>query len=111
VDVQALTAITALLERAEAAERAVLSCQAEAMRAIDFISICAILLPILLEEITMIRLRYAELAHKPIDVLDMTSLTPEEFQILVPNVEQAFQTHLAEWRLDGKPRTARRFTT
>lgn len=59
----------------------------------------------------MIRLRYAELACKPMDVLDMTSRTPEEFQILVPNVEQAFQAHMAEWRLDGKPRTARRFTT
>ena len=55
----------------------------------------------------MIRLRYVELARKPMDVLDMTSLTPEEFQILVPHVEQAFQAHMAKWRLDGKPRTAR----
>jgi hypothetical protein len=29
---------------------------------------------------------------------------------LVPPFETAFQTHLAAWRLDGKPRTARRFT-
>jgi len=58
----------------------------------------------------MPRLRYAELARKPMDVLDMTSLTPDEFQLLVPAVETAFQAHMALWRLDGKPRTARRFT-
>ncbi len=29
---------------------------------------------------------------------------------LVPPFETAFQAHLAVWRLDGKPRTARRFT-
>lgn len=59
----------------------------------------------------MPRLRYADLVRKPIDVLDMTSLTPDEFQILVPAFETAFQAHMAQWRLDGKPRTARRFTT
>jgi DDE superfamily endonuclease len=59
----------------------------------------------------MTRLRYADLARKPMDVLDMTSLTPDEFQILVPAFEQAFQAHMADWRLDGKPRMARRFTT
>lgn len=59
----------------------------------------------------MPRLRYADLVRKPMDVLDMTSLTPDEFQLLVPAVEAAFQAHMAEWRLDGKPRTARRFTT
>ena len=59
----------------------------------------------------MSRLRYTELARKPIDVLDMTSLMPDECQLLVPAFETAFQAHMAEWRLDGKPRTARRFTT
>ena len=59
----------------------------------------------------MSRLHYADLARKPMDVLDMTSLTPDEFQLLAPAVEAAFQAHMAEWRLDGKPRTARRFTT
>ena len=58
----------------------------------------------------MTRLRYAELARKPMDVLDMTSLTPDEFQLLAPAVETAFQAHMALWRWDGKPRTARRFT-
>jgi len=39
----------------------------------------------------------------------LTSLTLEEFQQLVPSFEAAFQAHMAAWRLDGKPRTARRF--
>ncbi len=56
-------------------------------------------------------LRYADLVRKPTDVLDMTSLTPEEFELLVPALETAFQAHMAEWRLDGKQRTARRYTT
>jgi len=30
---------------------------------------------------------------------------------LIPAFETAFQAHMAVWRLDGKPRTARRFTT
>ena len=38
------------------------------------------------------------------------SLTLEEFQALVPPFEATFQAHMAAWRLDGKPRTARRFT-
>src|SRR4051812_37543167 len=59
----------------------------------------------------MTRLRYCMLVRKPMDVLDMTSLTPDEFQLLVPAFEQAFQAHMTEWRLDGKPRTARRYTT
>jgi len=64
-----------------------------------------------MEELAMPRLRYADLVRKPMDVLDMTSLTPDELQVLVPPFEAAFQAHMAVWRLDGKPRTARRFTT
>ncbi len=56
-------------------------------------------------------LRYTDLARKPLDVLDMTSLTVDEFQQLLPAFETTFQAHVAEWRLDGKPRTARRYTT
>jgi hypothetical protein len=59
----------------------------------------------------MTRLRYTELAHKPIVMLDMTSLMPDECQELVPAFETAFQAQMAAWRLDGKPRTARRYTT
>jgi hypothetical protein len=45
------------------------------------------------------------------EVLDLTSLTADEFRQLVPPFEAAFQAHMAEWRLDGQPRTARRYTT
>jgi hypothetical protein len=41
----------------------------------------------------------------------LTSLTVDEFRRLVPPFEAAFQVHMADWRLDGKPRTARRYTT
>jgi Helix-turn-helix of DDE superfamily endonuclease len=41
----------------------------------------------------------------------LTSLTVDEFRQLVPPFERTFQAHMAEWRLDGRPRTARRYTT
>jgi hypothetical protein len=43
------------------------------------------------------------------EFLDFTSVTLDEFQQLVPPFEAAFQAHMAAWRLDGKPRTARQF--
>jgi hypothetical protein len=55
--------------------------------------------------------RFADIQPRPMEVLDLTSLTLEEFQQVVPPFEAAFQAHMAEWRLDGKPRTARRYTT
>jgi Helix-turn-helix of DDE superfamily endonuclease len=56
-------------------------------------------------------LRFADIETRPTEVLDLTSLTIEEFRELVPPFEAAFQAHMAEWRLDGRPRTARRYTT
>jgi hypothetical protein len=56
-------------------------------------------------------LRFADLQTRPTEVLDLTSLTVAEFRQLVPPFEAAFQSHMAHWRLDGKPRTARRYTT
>jgi len=44
------------------------------------------------------------------EFLDLTSLTLDEFQHLIPPFEAAFQAHMAAWRLDGKPRTTRQFT-
>jgi len=44
------------------------------------------------------------------EFLDFTSVTLEEFQQLVPPFEDAFHARMATWRMDGKPRTARRFT-
>ena len=40
----------------------------------------------------------------------VTSVTLDEFQHLVPPFEAAFHARMAAWRMDGKPRTARRFT-
>ncbi len=56
-------------------------------------------------------LRFADIQTRPTEVLDLTSLTAEEFRELVPPFEAAFQAHMAAWRLDGRPRTARRYTT
>jgi hypothetical protein len=56
-------------------------------------------------------LRFADLQTRPTEVLDLTSLTVEEFRKLVPPFEAAFQAHMVAWRLDGQPRTARRYTT
>jgi hypothetical protein len=63
------------------------------------------------EAIAVDTLRFADLQTRPTEVLDLTSLTVDEFQPLVPPFEAAFQAHMAHWRLDGKPRTARRYTT
>jgi hypothetical protein len=56
-------------------------------------------------------LRFADLQTRPTEVLDVTSLTLDEFQPFVPPFEAAFQAPMADWRLDGRPRTARRYTT
>jgi len=58
----------------------------------------------------MASIRFTDVQARPSEFLDFTSLTLEEFQQLVPPFETAFQAHLAAWRLDGKPRIARRFT-
>ncbi len=58
----------------------------------------------------MAGLRFTELQSRPMEFLDLTSLTLDEFQQLVLSFEAAFQAHMAAWRMDGKPRTARRFT-
>jgi Helix-turn-helix of DDE superfamily endonuclease len=55
--------------------------------------------------------RFVDLQSRPTEVLDLTSLTVDEFQQLGPPFEAAFQAHMAHWRLDGRPRTARRYTT
>jgi hypothetical protein len=57
----------------------------------------------------MARLRFADVQSRPTEFLDLTSLTPDEFQLLVAPFETAFHAHMAAWRLDGKPRTTRQF--
>ena len=58
----------------------------------------------------MTHLRFTDVQDRPTEFLDFTSLTLDEFQLLVPPFEAAFQAHMREWRLDGKPRTARQFS-
>jgi hypothetical protein len=58
----------------------------------------------------MTGIRFTEVQARPTEFLDLTSLTLDEFHQLVPPFEAAFQAHMAAWRLDGKPRTARRFS-
>jgi hypothetical protein len=58
----------------------------------------------------MAGLRFTELQSRPMEFLDFTSVTLEEFQQLVPPFEAAFHARMAVWRMDGKPRTTRRFT-
>src|SRR5215510_3000086 len=56
-------------------------------------------------------LRFADVRTRPTEFLDLTSLTLDEFRHLVSPFEAAFQAHMTHWRIDGKPRTARRYTT
>ena len=58
----------------------------------------------------MAGLRFTDLQSRPMEFLDFTSLTLDEFQQLVSPFETAFHARMAAWRMDGKPRTARRFT-
>ena len=58
----------------------------------------------------MASIRFADMQSRPTEFLDFTSLTLDEFPQLVPPFEAAFQAHMAAWRLDGKPRTARQFS-
>jgi hypothetical protein len=58
----------------------------------------------------MANVRFADMQFHPVEFLDFTSLTLAEFQQLVPPFEAAFHAHMATWRLDGKPRTARQFS-
>src|SRR5467141_777837 len=57
----------------------------------------------------MASVRFIDVQSRPTEFLDFTSVTLDEFQQLVPPFEAAFQAHMAAWRLDGKPRTARQF--
>ena len=58
----------------------------------------------------MAHVQFADLQSRPTEFLDFTSLTLDEFQQLIPPFEAAFHAHMAAWRLDGQPRTARRFS-
>jgi hypothetical protein len=56
-------------------------------------------------------LRFADLRSRSTEVLELTRRTVEEFAPWGPPFEAAFQAPMAHWRLDGRPRHARRYTT
>jgi hypothetical protein len=58
----------------------------------------------------MAHLQFTDMQDRPTEFLDLTSLTLDEFQQLLPPFEAAFQAHMVAWRLDGKPRTVRQFS-
>src|SRR5215216_3950492 len=55
-------------------------------------------------------LRYASERDKANQILQLTSLTVEQFEQLVEPFEQAFVRHMQVWTMEGKPRTARAYT-
>jgi hypothetical protein len=55
-------------------------------------------------------LRYATEKGKANQILNLTSLTVEQFEQLVEPFEQAFVRHMQHWTMEGKPRTARAYT-
>src|SRR5437588_12476150 len=56
-------------------------------------------------------LRYTEVSQKELKFLDLTSLTVQEFDQLVPAFEEAFEERMNEWCLDGKKRSGRGYRT
>lgn len=55
-------------------------------------------------------LRYADIKSRAYRVLDLTSLTVEEFEQMVPAFEAAFVAYMQEWTMEGKRRTARAYS-
>ena len=55
-------------------------------------------------------LRYQDIKTKAYRILDLTSLTVDEFEQLVPPFEAAFVRHMRVWTMEGKPRTGRRYS-
>ncbi len=55
-------------------------------------------------------LRYATEKDKANRILDLTSLTVDEFEQLVEPFEQAFVHYMSDWTMEGKPRRARAYT-
>ncbi len=56
-------------------------------------------------------LRYRDIPTHTTEVLDLTSLTVDEFAALVPPFEAAFLDYMTAWTLHGRRRQARRYTT
>lgn len=56
-------------------------------------------------------LRYRDIPLHTTEVLDLTSLTVDEFAALVPPFEAEFLAYMAQWTLHGRRRQSRRYTT
>jgi hypothetical protein len=55
-------------------------------------------------------MHYQDQKTKAYRILDLTSLTVDEFEQLVPPFEAAFVQHMRDWTMEGKPRTGRRYS-
>src|SRR5438034_6840635 len=55
-------------------------------------------------------LRYQTIKDKAYRVLDLTSLSLDEFEQMVEPFETAFVQHMQQWTMEGKPRTGRRYS-
>lgn len=55
-------------------------------------------------------LRYQAIRDTAYRVLDLTSLTVEQFEALVPPFDSAFVRHMQHWTMEGKPRTGRSYS-
>jgi hypothetical protein len=55
-------------------------------------------------------LRYTTEKEKAYRILDLTSLSIDEFEQLLEPFEQAFVRHMQQWTMEGKRRTARTYT-
>jgi hypothetical protein len=72
-----------------------------------FIAICGLLCLPCKEASRRASVRCIDVQSRPTEFLDLTRVTLDEFQHLVPPFAAAFQAPMAAWRLDGTPRTAR----
>jgi hypothetical protein len=55
-------------------------------------------------------IRYADVRAKAGALRQLTSLTVDEFDALVPLVQKTFAAHMEAWTLEGKPRNGRRYS-
>src|SRR3954470_24572503 len=79
------------------------------MTILEFIKVYGILsAPRRKERATM--LRYASERDTANQILNLTTLTVEQFEQLLEPFEQAFVRHMSQWTMEGKPRTARAYT-
>lgn len=57
------------------------------------------------------KLRYIEIKSKATEFLALTSVSIDEFEILVPHFEKAYQEHMTTWCMNGQLRRKRSYTT